>query len=161
MASTHNDKSKQLSGVYNLIDQEPQAKKGRQNETEDRAEGRLLQPTSIGDQPFFLLLPFDVLLEILSRTNHPGDLLAVTRTCKNLCRKLTDPSAYPLWRRMRRNLSLPDPAKYTSVVKSHDETDVRVTGVLNFAHEPAYAAFVFDGGDCEVNANARFAYSFD
>lgn len=154
MASTNNDESKQLSSVYNLIDQEPQAKKGRQDETSDGAEERLLQPTSVGDQAFFLLLPFDILLEILSRTNHPGDLLAVARTCKDLYRKLTDPSAYPLWRGMRRNLSLPDPAKYISVVRAHG-TDVEVTGVLKFTHEPAYAAFVFDGGVCEVDANAE------
>jgi len=155
VAFTNNDESKQLSSAYNLIDQEPQAKKGRQYETSGGAEEQLLQPTSVGDQPFFLLLPFDILLEILSRTNHPGDLLAVARTCKNLCRKLTDPSAYPLWRGMRRNLSLPDPAKYISVVRSQHGTDAKVTGVSNFSHEPAYAAFVFDGGGCEVDVNTE------
>jgi len=56
---------------------------------------------------------------------------------------------------MRRNLSLPDPAKYISVVKSQHGTDAEVTGVLNFSHEPAYAAFVFDGGVCEVDANTE------
>lgn len=131
------DKFKQLSG-------------GRQNESSGVAEERLLQVTLVGAQPFFLLLPFDILLEILSRTNHLGDLLAVARTCKNLCRKLTDPSAYPLWRGMRRNISLPDPAKYTGEVKGDDGTSMKIMGVRKFTHEPAYAAFVFDGGPCEI-----------
>lgn len=134
------DKFEQLSG-------------GRQNESSVVAEERLLQATLVGAQSSFLLLPFDILLEILSRTNHLGDLLAVARTCKNLCRKLTDPSACPLWRGMRRNISLPDPAKYTGEVKGDDGTSMKIIGVRKFTHEPAYAAFVFDGGPCEVDVN--------
>ncbi|KAF5357021.1 hypothetical protein D9756_006670 [Leucocoprinus leucothites] len=131
-------------------DAEPRAKRGRFYEGHREAEER----DALGAPPTLLTLPFDLLLEILSRTSYPGDLLAVARTCKSLCRKLTDASTYHLWRKMRRDILLPDPAAYEAEVEdayNSDGSKKKITGVENFINnEPAYAAFIFDGGPCEI-----------
>ncbi|KXN84386.1 hypothetical protein AN958_12645 [Leucoagaricus sp. SymC.cos] len=126
-------------------------------ESDDKRGHPLKACGSAGEQSSPLThVPFDVLLEILKNTGHPGDLLAVARTCKDLCQKLTDPSAFPLWKKMREKIGLPNPVgkKYRAEVEdahTNDGPAMEITGVQNFVHnEPAYAAFVFDGGVCEV-----------
>ncbi len=109
----------------------------------------------------FLNLPFDVLAEILIMTEHPGDVLAVARTSKQLCNRLVSPAAGFIWKKARIAVGLPDPAAYSAQYElpicydnwtPHIVAEVyEVIGVGYFMGcEPAYAAFVFDGGICEV-----------
>ncbi len=102
----------------------------------------------------FLNLPFDVFAEILILTEYPGDILAVARTSKQLCTLLVEPTADFIWKKARTVLGLPDPLVYSAKIKNARKSDgspESLVGVGCFAgREPAYAAFVFDGGICEV-----------
>ncbi|KAG2355419.1 hypothetical protein BDR07DRAFT_1426303 [Suillus spraguei] len=85
-------------------------------------------------QCLFPTLPLELLAEILIQTNSPRDVLSVARTSKFLCLTLVcNPAADFIWRTVRKNClphALPDPTP-------------------NFS-EAAYAAFVYDGGSCDV-----------
>jgi hypothetical protein len=97
-------------------------------------------------------LPYDILEAILSKTGDPRFLLATARTCKELYKKLTHPSASGMWKKLRKSshIGLPDPAAYDTGV-GDGGLNVKIAGVRFFAsNEAAYAAFVFDGGPCEV-----------
>lgn len=82
----------------------------------------------------FPTLPLELLAEILIQTNSPRDVLSVARTSKLLCSTLVcNPAADFIWRTVRKKClphPLPDPTQ-------------------NFS-EAAYAAFVYDGGACDV-----------
>lgn len=89
----------------------------------------------------FVVLPVELLSEILIYTGSPQYVLAVARTCKALCQTLLISNNQFIWKETRKacafNLkagpvSLPDPPK-------------------TFFGEAAYAAFVFDSGTCEVS----------
>lgn len=81
-------------------------------------------------------LPVDIISQILIHTCSTRDVLAVARCSKYLSVMLVDPSNAAIWSSTRRNTGqnlyrgMPDPP----------------SGMT----EPAYAAFVFDGGKCEV-----------
>ncbi|KAJ8693663.1 hypothetical protein PTI98_008638 [Pleurotus ostreatus] len=78
-------------------------------------------------------IPVEVLAEILTLCTSPKDLLAIARCSKYLCSTLVDVRNSFIWRRVRETMTpeaLPDP--------------------LPMFPEPAYAAFVFDGGHCAV-----------
>lgn len=89
----------------------------------------------------FVVLPVELLSEILIHTGSPQYVLAVARTCKALCQTLLSTHNQFIWRMARRAgafdleagpVYLPDPP--------HD-----------FFGEAAYAAFVFDAGTCDVS----------
>ncbi|KAI0314996.1 hypothetical protein OF83DRAFT_1062878, partial [Amylostereum chailletii] len=78
-------------------------------------------------------VPLELLAEILSYLPSPKDVLAVTRTSKHLCATLLNKSNQAIWRRSRQHNNvgpIPEPPAGWS--------------------EPAFAAFIFDGGTCEV-----------
>ncbi|KAI0064326.1 hypothetical protein BV25DRAFT_1823310 [Artomyces pyxidatus] len=78
-------------------------------------------------------MPVEILSEILFYVPSPKEVLAVTRCNKHLCATLLNPSNISIWRRAREECTvgaLPPPFDGWS--------------------ESAYAAFVFDGGNCEV-----------
>lgn len=115
-----------------------------------------LCPESSGLISAFIRLPLETLGEILCSLPTPKDLLAVARTCKTLCKILIHPDAAYIWRRLRNKVGLPDPLKFNSELSSEtNEVLGWVEGIGLFVRkESAYAAFVFDGGVCEV----RLAY---
>ncbi|KAF4564653.1 hypothetical protein EYR40_010820 [Pleurotus pulmonarius] len=79
------------------------------------------------------IIPVEVLAEILTLCSSPKDLLAIARCSKYLCSTLIDVRNSFIWRSVRETMHpepLPDP--------------------LSIFPEPAYAAFVFDGGRCSV-----------
>lgn len=79
-------------------------------------------------------MPFELLAEILVNTTGPQDALTLARCSKFFCATLvTNPSSKFIWRRLRaicKPLPIPDPTP-------------------NFT-ESSFAAFLFDGGSCEV-----------
>jgi hypothetical protein len=77
-------------------------------------------------------LPFELVAEVMSYMKTPKDLLSVARLDQHLCSTLLNPSFEFVWKRVRRVMQppLPDPLPYLT--------------------ESSYAAFVFDGGDCQV-----------
>jgi hypothetical protein len=80
-------------------------------------------------------MPFELLAEILTYTTSPKDILAVARCSKYFCDTLVrNEASYFIWRRLRAQC-IPEPIP--------DPTP-------NFT-EPSYAAFLFDGGECEVD----------
>jgi hypothetical protein len=94
----------------------------------------LLESESVPGRCLFPTLPLELLAEILIQANSPRDVLSVARTSKLLCSTLVcNPAADFIWRTIRKNClphALPDPTP-------------------NFS-EAAYAAFVYDGGSCDV-----------
>lgn len=102
----------------------------------------LLESESVPGRCLFPTLPLELLAEILIQANSPRDVLSVARTSKLLCSTLVcNPAADFIWRTIRKNClphALPDPTP-------------------NFS-EAAYAAFVYDGGSCDVNKN-RFPWA--
>ena len=91
--------------------------------------------TNVSIQPCPLFkLPLELLAEILIVTSSPKDVLAVARSCKFFCATLVQPLSAFIWRTVRklcRPQALPDP--------------------FSTFTEASYAAFVFDGGCCEVS----------
>ncbi|KZP02971.1 hypothetical protein FIBSPDRAFT_808192, partial [Athelia psychrophila] len=86
-------------------------------------------------------LPIELLAEILLYFTSTKVLLNVARSSKDLCLTLVDPASSFIWRGIRGSCCVPIP----------DPTP-------NFT-EPAYAAFIFDGGECEVcNKATRAMY---
>lgn len=77
-------------------------------------------------------LPVELLAEIMLYFTSTKMLLNVARSSKDLCLTLVNPAFSFIWRSVRGSCCVPIP----------DPTP-------NFA-EPAYAAFIFDGGECEV-----------
>jgi hypothetical protein len=76
-------------------------------------------------------MPFELLAMILKNTSSPRDVLAVARCNKYYCATLVEsPDSLRIWREVRKNSELPKPTP-------------------NFT-ESSYAAFLFDGGECEV-----------
>ena len=78
-------------------------------------------------------MPFELLAEILQFTTSPKDILAVSRCSKFFCATLLNPSSTYIWRHAR-TVCKPDP----------------LPDPLPTFTESSYAAFVFDGGECEV-----------
>jgi hypothetical protein len=78
-------------------------------------------------------VPLEILAEILLYMNSPKDVLSVARCSKNLCATLLNPSNVMIWRRARLHCVVPDlpppPPGWS---------------------ESAYAALIFDGGNCYV-----------
>ena len=84
-------------------------------------------------------LPLELLAEILVLTGSPEYILAFARTCKRFCHILLGEDAQFIWRASRQwpgcsFKALPDPP-------------------ASVFSEAAYAAFVFDRGDCEVRCS--------
>lgn len=79
-------------------------------------------------------IPFELIAEVLSHTSSPRDVLALTRCNKYFCATLAvNQSSVFIWRQARAKAKpepIPDPLPYLS--------------------EPAYAAFIFDKGNCDV-----------
>jgi hypothetical protein len=92
-------------------------------------------PAAIAPAPCQLFrLPFEILADIAGYFTTPKELLALARTCRDLCRTLTAPGAAGVWRAARARCvpaPLPEPTSQFT--------------------ESAYAAFVFDGGTCDVS----------
>ena len=78
-------------------------------------------------------IPLEILAEVLSYVNSPKDVLSVARCSKHLCATLLNPSNVTIWRRSRRHCVVPD-----------------LPPPLPGWSEPAYAAFIFDEGHCDV-----------
>ena len=81
-----------------------------------------------------MLLPVEIIAQILIYTRSTRDVLAVARCSRHLCAILVDPSNASIWSAARKDSAwrtMPDPPSSMP--------------------EPAYAAFVFDGGKCEVS----------
>ncbi len=105
-----------------------------------KAKGAVDAPRVLDSTPpkddLLMLLPVDIISQILIHTCSTRDVLAVARCNKYLSVMLVDPSNATIWSSTRRNTGqslhrgMPDPP----------------SGMT----EPAYAAFVFDGGKCEV-----------
>jgi hypothetical protein len=86
---------------------------------------------------YLMHLPLELLAEILQDTCSPKDVLAVARCSKYFCTTLVESEASSnfIWRSVRATCKpepIPDPTP-------------------NFT-EASYAAFLFDGGVCEVCA---------
>ena len=79
-------------------------------------------------------IPLEILAEILSYVNSPQDVLSVARCNKHLCATLLSPSNETIWRRARRHCIVPG-----------------LPSPLPGWGEPAYAAFIFDAGNCYVS----------
>ncbi|KAG2131705.1 uncharacterized protein EDB93DRAFT_1177587 [Suillus bovinus] len=111
----------------------PLTKKRRISESVRELQGPLESESAPG-KCLFPTLPLELLAEILIQTDSPRDVLSVARTSKLLCSTLVcNPAADFIWRTIRKNClpyPLPDPTP-------------------NFS-EAAYAAFVYDGGPCDV-----------
>jgi hypothetical protein len=76
-------------------------------------------------------MPFELLAMILKNTSSPRDVLAMARCNKYYCAILVGSAeSMRIWKEVRRNADIPDPTP-------------------NFT-ESSYAAFLFDGGECEV-----------
>ncbi|KAG1760577.1 hypothetical protein EDD22DRAFT_900451 [Suillus occidentalis] len=107
--------------------------KKRRTSVPEQVQG-LPESENTPGQCYFPTLPLELLAEILIQTNSPRDVLSVARTSKLLCSTLVcNPAADFIWRTVRKNClprALPDPTQ-------------------NFS-EAAYAAFVYDGGVCDV-----------
>lgn len=111
--------------------------KKRRTSVQEQVQG-LPESENATGQCYFPTLPLELLAEILIQTNSPRDVLSVARTSKLLCSTLVrNPAADFIWRTVRKNClprALPDPTH-------------------NFS-EAAYAAFVYDGGVCDVSTNS-------
>ena len=97
----------------------------------------LLQECSKLESPCYLsCIPMELLAEILLYLPSTRCILAVARCSKYFCDTLvTNKSSVFIWRNVRstcKPYAIPEPTP-------------------NFT-EPAYAAFIFDGGECEVRA---------
>src|SRR6266702_1503026 len=90
--------------------------------------------TNSTSQPSRLdIVPVEILAEILYYVTSPKDVLSVARCNKRLCATLLNPSNVMIWRRARSHCivpGLPPPPPGWS--------------------ESAYAAFIFDPGNCHV-----------
>lgn len=79
------------------------------------------------------MVPVEILAEILYYVTSPRDVLSVARCNKRLCATLLNPSNVMIWRCSRNHCIVPDlpppPPGWS---------------------ESAYAAFVFDAGNCYV-----------
>lgn len=78
-------------------------------------------------------VPMELLAEILLYSLSTQSVLALARCSKYFCATLLNKSSVFIWRNVRaacKPYAIPDPPQ-------------------NFT-EPAYAAFIFDGGECEV-----------
>ncbi|GLB42366.1 hypothetical protein LshimejAT787_1103810 [Lyophyllum shimeji] len=87
------------------------------------------------DEPgrcLFDKLPLELLAEILLFTESPKDVLAVARCSKFFCATLLNPSARFIWKAARIAYPIPPPEPLSTFT------------------EASYAAFLFDGGTCEV-----------
>lgn len=83
---------------------------------------------------YITTIPFELIAEVLSHTSSPRDVLALARCNKYFCATLVvNQSSVFIWRQARARAkpeAIPDPLPYLS--------------------EPAYAALIFDKGDCDV-----------
>lgn len=78
-------------------------------------------------------LPVELLSEVLRYMPSPNDILNITRTSRFLCLTLLNKGNVQIWVTARKNCvagEVPEPPPGWS--------------------EPAHAAFIFDGGKCEV-----------
>lgn len=95
-------------------------------------------------QCFIKDLPLELLIEILLYMPSPKCVLALARCSKDFCDTLVRNESMYIWKTVRataKPVAIPDPTP-------------------NFT-EPAYAAFIFDGGKCEVSPGATCpAYIF-
>lgn len=102
----------------------------------DVVDARRVSDSTPPKDDLLMSLPVDIISQILIHTCSTRDVLAVARCSKYLSVMLVDPSNAAIWSSTRRNTGqnlyrgMPDPP----------------SGMT----EPAYAAFVFDGGKCEV-----------
>lgn len=119
------------SDCQNDDSDEPLLKKPRLEEYEPPA----ITHTETNLSPF-LDLPLELLAEILILTESPKHILTVARSCKVLCTTLLDPSSAFIWRTAR-NICKPEP----------------LPEPFQIFTEASYAAFVFDGGRCEMCKN--------
>jgi hypothetical protein len=95
--------------------------------------------TIVAPRPCYLeRLPLELLTDVLSYSSTPKEILALARCSKLFCATLVgNPSALFIWRAARLRCvpaPIPDPTP-------------------NFT-EASYAAFIFDGGKCDVRTIA-------
>lgn len=82
---------------------------------------------------YITTLPFELIAEVLIYTGSPKDVLAVARCCKYFCNTLLGSNSTFIWEKTRK-ICLPSP----------------LPDPPSLFTESSYAAFVFDGGICEV-----------
>ncbi|KAF8656316.1 hypothetical protein AX16_002618 [Volvariella volvacea WC 439] len=114
-------------------DQHPRKKRRRRRDKAIAAAEQKSADDSWQSGSPLMSLPLELLAEVLELTESPKDVLAVARTCRYFCKTLLGTSAVFIWRSVKQSCrprALPDP-------------DRRFT-------ESSYAAFVFDGGICEI-----------
>ncbi|KAI5887075.1 uncharacterized protein SCHCODRAFT_02640666 [Schizophyllum commune H4-8] len=75
-------------------------------------------------------LPYEILTDVMMRLGSPQWVLAVARTSQYCCNTLLDEKSQGIWKANRQAVGLREP--------------------LPILTESAYAAFVFDGGPCEI-----------
>lgn len=83
-------------------------------------------------------LPLELFAEILLYTASPRDVLSVARCCKFFCATLLNPSSSFIWKGVRQAYPVPLPDPFSTFT------------------EASYAAFMFDGGPCEVRCSKIF-----
>lgn len=93
----------------------------------------------------FLTLPLELLADILIRTRSPQHVLATARSCKALFHTLISPDAAFIWREARKGCT------YERNTGDHMQTFALPNLPEQFFSEPAYAAFLFDSGPCDVS----------
>jgi hypothetical protein len=100
-----------------------------------------------------LKLPPEIIGEILILTGSPQHVLAFARTCKHFCYTLIGEGAQYVWRQARRG-SQCSFLKFNFVPNVKPGLGVDIISLPDppkvFFNEPAYAAFLFDPGPCEV-----------
>jgi hypothetical protein len=95
----------------------------------------LLKPSPL------VVLPVELLSEILIYTASPQHVLAVARTCKALCQTLLSTNNQFIWKLARK----------ACVFKALSEPTYLPDPPQEFFGEAAYAAFIFDLGTCDVS----------
>ncbi|KAH9027039.1 hypothetical protein EDB84DRAFT_316309 [Lactarius hengduanensis] len=108
--------------------------RGRRSAKKRKLDPGCLPSREVKSQPSRLdIVPVEILAEILYYVTSPKDVLSVARCNRRLCTTLLNPSNVMIWRRARSHCivpGLPPPPPGWS--------------------ESAYAAFIFDAGNCDV-----------
>ncbi|KAH9478544.1 putative mannosyl-oligosaccharide alpha-1,2-mannosidase 1B [Psilocybe cubensis] len=110
--------------------------------------------SSLESKPCGILsLPLELLAEIMILTGSPQHVLATARTSKTLCDTLLSPDAEFIWREARKGSGCVFEVQNSMFVHLGKETFSLPEPPKQFFGEPAYAAFVFDSGNCEACGN--------
>ncbi|KZT65306.1 hypothetical protein DAEQUDRAFT_731572 [Daedalea quercina L-15889] len=128
--------SVEVSSPVNLVGEVSHARPRKRKVRFTKSTGRAVDD---GRRPCWLEdIPLEILAEILSYVPSPASVLALARCSKYFCNALVNnPSTTFIWRNARKRCC----AYYYGTVLPEP--------TQNFT-EASYAAFVFDGGNCEV-----------